>query len=196
MFIQAAVAAVGIGMSIYGAFQKNEAEEKATEAQKAIFAAQQKMEIQRAQAMELDAGRRKREMIRNAIAARSMALTTATSQGASGAGGSVLGGAYGGISGQTGVNMLGVNQNLEIGRNMFALNRDISTAQQQYAAAKGESAESDIWGQIGGQLVGAAGGPLGNLMNFGGSKTVSGITSLGMGNFMAPGSSSFNSKGY
>jgi hypothetical protein len=46
--------------------------------------------------------------------------------------GSGLQGAYGQISGQSGVNLLGIRQNLELGRNIFDINAGIS--QQQIAA--------------------------------------------------------------
>lgn len=82
------------------------------------------VEGERKQAMEMDGRRKQLEIIRNQQRARSMALTASTQAGSSR--GSGLQGGYGQISGQTGVNILGVQQNLEIGRNIFGLNEQIT----------------------------------------------------------------------
>lgn len=102
---------------------------------------QQEMAIQqqRRQAMELDASRKQKEVIRNQQRARSLALTTATAQGASR--GSGLQGGYGQISGQSGVNALGIQQNLQIGRNIFDYNYQIS--QNRIAASELETQYSN-----------------------------------------------------
>jgi len=89
-----------------------------------IFGLEQGIESQKRSAMELSAKRQQLEIIRNQQRARALGLTTATAQGA--AQGSGLQGAYGQISGQTGVNILGVQQNLAIGRNIFGINADVS----------------------------------------------------------------------
>lgn len=80
------------------------------------------------QAMELGARRQSLEIIRNQQRGRALALTANVAQGGSGAvrGSSALQGAYGQIGGQTGVNMLGVSQNLQIGRDIFTANQNIS----------------------------------------------------------------------
>lgn len=104
------LAATGIGTQVY-------ASQKASKQQ-------QELEAQRKQQMELDAERRKREIIRSQISARASALSTATNQGA--AAGSVIEGAYGGISGRSNVNELGVNQNLQIGENISNLNAGLA----------------------------------------------------------------------
>lgn len=87
------------------------------------------MEAQRMQAMELDAKRQQMEIIRNQQRARSLAAATATSQGAQF--GSALPGSYGQIQGQSGNNMLGVQQQLDLGRNMFNLNRQLAGQKQR-----------------------------------------------------------------
>lgn len=91
---------------------------------KDIIAGGRNIEEQKQKAMELDARRQQLEVIRNQQRGRALALTTATSQGASR--GSGLQGGYGQISGQTGVNLLGIQQNLDIGRNIFGINQGIS----------------------------------------------------------------------
>lgn len=90
----------------------------------ATIQAQQQIEAQKAQAMEMDARRQQLEVIRNQQRGRAMALATATAQGAKS--GSGLQGGYGQVSGQSGVNLLGIQQNLQIGRDIFGLNQTIS----------------------------------------------------------------------
>lgn len=91
---------------------------------KGTIQAQQTIEANKRAAMEVDARRNQLEIIRTQQRARAMGLATAKHQGASG--GSGLQGAYGQFSGQTGVNLLGVQQNLEVGRNIFDQNAQIS----------------------------------------------------------------------
>lgn len=82
-------------------------------------------------AMRLDASRRKREIIREAIVAHSVALTTATGQGAGQS--SAIEGAYAQIRGRQGVNTLGINQQLEAGEQLFGLKRHESIAYREAA---------------------------------------------------------------
>jgi hypothetical protein len=91
---------------------------------KDIVAQQRAIEATKRQAMEVDARRQQLEIVRGQQRARSLGLTNATSQGASK--GSGLQGGYGQIAGQTGVNLLGVQQGLESGRNIFNANAAIS----------------------------------------------------------------------
>jgi hypothetical protein len=96
---------------------------------KGIIDTQFQMEAERQKAMELDAKRQQREIIRNQQRARSIALASATAQGARF--GSGLQGGYGQISGQSNVNALGIQQNLDIGRNMFNLNSQLANQRKQ-----------------------------------------------------------------
>lgn len=96
-----------------------------------ITAYERQVEGQRQQAMELDARRRSLEVLRNQQRARAVALTNANAQGA--ARGSGLQGGYGQIAGQSGVNLLGISQNLQIGQNIFGLNNQITDQKQAYA---------------------------------------------------------------
>lgn len=94
-----------------------------------IVAQQKDIEATKRQAMEVDARRQQLEILRNQQRGRALGLATATAQGASK--GSGLQGAYGQISGQTGVNLLGVQQNLEAGRNIFDANANITDLNSQ-----------------------------------------------------------------
>lgn len=95
--------------------------------------AQQDVEKASQTQMNLDASRRQREIIRNSVVARSQALSAETNAGASGPGGSTVGGIEGNISGQTGVNLLGVTQNQEIGNAIFGYHNDQLNAYKQAA---------------------------------------------------------------
>lgn len=129
-----ALGAAGTGIQMIGAQQQ------------AGIARQQ--EAQRRRAMELDARRRQMEVLRNMQRAQAMALVTNTAQGAQY--GSNLMGAYGQIAGVGGTNQSGILQNLEIGRNMFDLNAQMSDAQSFSAMGKG-------FQSLGGQLFNAMG---------------------------------------
>lgn len=89
-------------------------------------------ELQR-RAMELDARRGNMEIIRNQQRARAVSIATGVSQGGSGflGGSSARGGAYGQISGQSNVNLMGIQQNLSMGRANFAANQSISQSRLQ-----------------------------------------------------------------
>jgi len=162
MVLPLVVAGIGIGLQAYGAFAGASASskyaEEASAAQKEISKLERQTEAQRRQQMELNASRQKMELFRNSQRARALALTNATSQGASK--GSGLQGGYGQISGDTNTNLLGINQNLMIGRNIFDINnlisgqKDILTqAQADYQTA---SSEAQGWSQLGSAITGAA----------------------------------------
>lgn len=98
----AGAAIVGTGVAGYGMMQQQKAQKEGLAYQQQAIDAQQKAEQARKAAMNLDASRRRREVVRNQVAANAQSQTAAN---ASGAGlGSGLPGAYGGISGRSGVN--------------------------------------------------------------------------------------------
>lgn len=119
-----ALAAGGMALSLLGSQKSSQAADAYYKSQQNVAGLEEKVNDQRRAAMEVDAQRRQLEVVRNNQRARAMALTTATNQGAQF--GSGLQGAYGGISGQSETNLLGINQNLEIGRNIFGLDSQIS----------------------------------------------------------------------
>ncbi len=95
---------------------------------KGIVDTQFQMEAQRHQAMELDAKRQQLEIIRNHQRNRALAATSATAQGA--LFGSGLQGGYGQLSGVSNTNALGVQQQLNLGNNMFNLNKQLAGQKQ------------------------------------------------------------------
>lgn len=106
------IGAIGIGLQVYGQAQQ-------TKAMKAA-------EAEREKQMNLDAMRQRREIAKNAAMAHATALATATNQGAQF--GSALPGAYGQIAGQAGNQFVGVQQNQQIGQNIFKDNMNYYNA--------------------------------------------------------------------
>jgi hypothetical protein len=113
-----------------------------------IFTQQSNIQGYQRQAMETDARRSNLEQIRNEQRARSISLATGVAQGGSGyvSGSSARGGAYGGISGQGGTNLLANQQSLLTGENVFAANANISQSniqmnnlQTQYALQQADT---------------------------------------------------------
>jgi len=96
------------------------------QSQKDVINQQQEADTLRLKAAELDATRRTRDSIRQGIVANATSLVRATNQGAGAPGSSVGAQAAGDIQGQTGTNISGVNQNLDFGRKLFAINKNIS----------------------------------------------------------------------
>lgn len=145
----AQVKALAAQQSAEGASRQVEGASAQNQATKAITGYELQIEQQRFQAMELDARRQTMDVIRNQQRARALGLTNATAQGASQ--GSGLQGGYGQISGQANQNILGIGQNLAIGRAIFGLNSDISQQKLAYAAG------GDIINEGSGMIAKAAG---------------------------------------
>src|SRR6266446_5197478 len=82
------------------------------------------IQAQKQQQMQLEANRMQLQNFRNVQQARARSLASATTQGAEF--GSGLEGGLASASDQGNVNALGINQNLEIGRNIFGIDTDIS----------------------------------------------------------------------
>lgn len=169
----AAIGAVaGAAISYFGASESAAAAEKSTAAQKAIIEGEQRIEAQKRQAMELDAGRKRLQLVRNAQKARALALTNATSQGAGQ--GSGLQGGYGQIAGDTGTSMLGLNQNLMIGRNIFDINAQISQQKIAMAEAGVQAQEGAAYSSAGSSVMGSI-GTIGKLSSGWGKGSNSGL---------------------
>lgn len=151
----------GMAVSAYGAFSAASDANKASQASQQISGLESQVNDQRKQAMELSARRQSMEVLRNNQRARSMALNSATNQGAQQ--GSGLQGGYGQISGQSGVNLLGINQNLEIGRNIFGLDNQINQQKMLISQYQGQEATDQAWSSFGKSLGGSA-GTLGNII--------------------------------
>lgn len=149
--ISTLIAAVGVAASVAGTAVQYMGAQKQAKAQKQLVAAQQQAENSRQQQMNLDATRKKREIIRQAQVARAQAVSTANAQGAGDS--SALMGAEGAISGQSGVNYLGVSQNQQIGNDIFAANASAGRARSAEADAGSMMALGGGISSLGGALV-------------------------------------------
>jgi hypothetical protein len=163
--ISTIIAAVGLGVAAAGAvmsYQGAKAQADATNrATQASIQAQKESEALRQKQLNLDATRRKREIMRASVAARSAALAQTTAQGAGSPGSSALAGAYGSIAGRTGVNTLGVSQNQEIGNSLFDVHQrqlsEYQAAASQAASAQGLMALGSGLSSLGGAAMSNAG---------------------------------------
>lgn len=167
MAITGTIAMVGAGMasSAYGAYQQQEgydkmqegqaiqqagyakmsaASEQVNQLQKLITQDEMKQEGLRRQAMEIDASRNRIQVLRQAQQARAMGVAAAVNQGAFY--GSGLQGGTAQVSGAAGFNLLGISQNLDMGRKNFDINADIS--QQKLGIADQNTILNQGQGQV------------------------------------------------
>lgn len=164
----AVTAVVGaLALSTAGTVMSVSASQKAASANASIAASQQQANQISMQAMAVDAQRRQLETIRKAQVARSMSTAVATSQNAQL--GSGLQGAQSQISGEANYNVLGINQNLDFGKEMGAVNNQISNARISLAGAEGMMGWGNGLMHIGSSLSSSVGsiGRLSGGFNFG-----------------------------
>lgn len=167
--ISAGLGILGLGLSIFGGAKSSSDSKQLYQIQSQETGLEQDVNSQRQQAMVLSAQRQQLQNIRNTQLARSMALNSATGQGAQF--GSGLQGGYGQISGQSGVNGLGVSQNLEIGQNIFGLDSQISGLKQQASGVQSNIATDQAISSLGGSIskagpmVGALSQSFGGMFN-------------------------------
>jgi hypothetical protein len=145
------IAVASVAMAASGTVMQMNAASRAADAQKQQIANEQKIEAERKKQMELEARRKQLEIIRQQQRARSMALASANAQG--GLFGSGLQGGYGQISGVSNVNAMGVQQNLEIGQNIFGFNAGVSNAKIAYADAQSYDAMGKGISSLGGIMM-------------------------------------------
>lgn len=136
----------GAGISAYSASQSASASGDIAALQMQILE-QQKLQ------MKLEHQRRKNETLRSMQRARAISLSTAVSQGAQM--GTALMGAYGQVSGQGNNQLRALNQNLEIGKNIFNLNQQISEKKMDIADYQGMAAIGQGVSAFGGFVSGA-----------------------------------------
>lgn len=120
---------------------------------------EQQVERQRKVSMEVDARRKRMEVLRNQQRARSTALAVSNAQGANF--GSALAGAYGQIGGQTGTNLRGIDSNLDIGRNIFDYNSLISQSKMRQFELQGQMGDASTKAALGQGLTSLGGSTLG-----------------------------------
>lgn len=149
------IGAVGLGLKLFGGFSASSDAKKAAGIEQNIAGLEGDVNAQRQQAMELSARRQQLEIFRNAQRVRAQGLNAAVSQGAN-FGTGLIGGQNQATS-QGLFNSEGVNQNLEIGRNIFGINNKITGQKQQLAEVKGDIATDQGWASLGGSILSSAG---------------------------------------
>ena len=149
---------IGLGLEAFGAFEQYSAAKKQAGISQQEVGVEEQQDAVRKQAMELQYKRQSMQGLRQAQQARSMAVANATNQGA-GSGSpqsSGLAGGLAGISGQAGVNQLGLSQNLGFGEQMFGLNSSLNALKIQMAGTQSQMALGQGLGGIGGGIASAS----------------------------------------
>lgn len=118
-----ATSLVGTGVQAYGAIQQTEATKRA--------------EALREKQSNLELARQRRQVLRDSLKARAMALLNSTAQG--GTGGSGIAGGYGEIGQKTGENLVGISQAGQIGSGIFKANYSEANAQSLVSFGAGLS---------------------------------------------------------
>lgn len=142
---------VGFGLQLFGMFEGQAAAKQAASIKKGIAADEQRINEQKRQQMILESSRKQMEIFRNQQRQRAMATAAAVNQGASL--GSGLQGGLAGVTGMSLFNSLGINQNVELGKNIFAINDSISSKKMQLADVEAEQSEAAGWASLGGSLM-------------------------------------------
>jgi hypothetical protein len=154
------IGAIGLGLQIYGGMEASHKADEAYDVQKDISRQEGLVNDQRQQAMELDSRRRNMEIFRKTQQAQAMATAAAINQGAQF--GSGLQGGLAEVSNQGYFNSQGVNNNLEIGENIFGINRDISANKLKLSGIQTSMANDQGIAALGGSIFKGA-GTFGNL---------------------------------
>lgn len=122
------IAGIGLGIAAIGAVNQYDAAKDAAKAS-------EKAEKLRKRQMNLDAARRRRQVIREMLIARATSRANAAGQGVQGGDSAVIGGMQQATA-SAGMNTLAINQSQSIGQGIFSANAD-------YAAAQGRQATGE-----------------------------------------------------
>lgn len=174
------ISAVGLGLQAFGGFSAASKAKEAYGIQSQISGLEGQVNQQRQTAMELSARRQSMEIFRNNQRARSMALNNATQQGASYGNSSGLPGGIAQVDAQSSFNLQGINQNLEIGRNIFGLDDQISKQKLALSGVQSQMMTDQSIGQLGGSITKSA-GTLGSIAQYGYGQASGGLNLSGVG---------------
>lgn len=178
MGITGIAAAVGIASGIAGTATSIVGASAQGDAQQQMLGIQAKEQQQRQNLFEIEQQRKRVEDLRNAQTASSTARSRAVNQGAQ-FGSGLLGG-LAQVQGESNYNLLGIQQNTQIGENMFGLD-------QQLTQAKIASAQASTMQSIGGSLTSFGGAVVNSMGNIGkltsgfGSPSSSGVSGSAFG---------------
>lgn len=149
------IAAVGVGMKIFGGMGASSAQSAAYAAQKDIASQEEGINAVKQQAMLVSANRSQLENFRNVQRVRAAGLNASVNQGAQF--GSGIAGGQAQATDQGLFNSLGVNQAVQSGTQIFGYNNKISGDKMNIADDQSTAATDQGIANIGGALVGAAG---------------------------------------
>lgn len=171
--LTAGIGAAGLALQLYGGISASQKAHQAYGIQTQIAGLEHQANDQRRQAMELSARRQTLELYRTSQRARALAVNNATNQGASYGNSSGLPGGLAQVVDQTMFNVQGVNQNLEIGRNMFGIDDKISQQKLALSGVQSSMMTDQGLSTLGGSIAGNS-KMLGQVGNYGYGK-LSGI---------------------
>lgn len=154
-FIAAAIGVASLATAVTGGVLSYKGGQANQASQQAALADQQALEQQREKAMNLDAMRRQRSIVRQAQAARSQSLAVATNQGAGG--GSGPAGAYAGVTAQAGNASVAIQQNQDIAKTEFGINAATTGYEMNSTKAGGSMALGSGLTSLGGAIASNAG---------------------------------------
>lgn len=159
--------AVGLGMQLFGSGASIFGSSKSNEINQRIAEDERRANEERRKAMELNSRRQQLQNVRNVQLQRSMALNSATAQGAQF--GTGLAGGQAQITQAGNFNDLGIRQNTEIGRNLFDINDDISRNKAELSATQSKMALYQGIAGLGSSFmkIGPTAGNLAKGFNFG-----------------------------
>lgn len=166
------IAAVGLGLQLFGGASASGHAKEAYGIQQKITGLEGQVNEQKRTAMELSARRQSMEIFRNNQRARALAINNATNQGASYGNSSGLPGGLAQVADQSTFNLQGINQNLELGRNIFGIDDQISKQKLALSGVQSSMVTDQGIGQLGSSIMGSA-GTLGKLGNYGYGKVSS-----------------------
>lgn len=149
--ISIGLAAVGLGLQIFGGSESSKISKQQAQESMAIAADEQKINAQKQLQQQLESRRMQLQTVRNAQRQRAQGIAAAVNQGAST--GSGLQGALGQNTAEEMFNLQGISQSGEISRNVFGINNDISSHKMRLAELGGDQAEAQGLASLGGSLV-------------------------------------------
>lgn len=149
--ISLGLAAVGLGLQIFGGMESAKISKQQAEQSQAIAADEQKINAQKQLQQQLESRRMQLQTVRNAQRQRAAGVAAAVNQGASS--GSGLQGALGQNTAESMFNLQGISNSGEISQNIFGINNDISSHKMQLAALGGDQAQAQGLASLGGSLI-------------------------------------------
>lgn len=153
--ISAGIGAIGLGFQIFGGMSASDDANQAAGIQRNITGLEGKVNDQRRNQMEFEARRQQLEVYRNNQRARAMATNSAVNQGAQF--GTGLQGGLAQINAQSETNSLGISGNLEIGRNIFGINNQISGQKMALSGVQSQMATDQGYASLGASITKSAG---------------------------------------